>query len=241
MSSLQHIAIIMDGNGRWAQTRNKDRTFGHLRGAFAAKKVITAAVKNNIPYLTLFAFSTENWQRPEKEVLYLIRLLHIQILREQKQLMKQNIRFNVIGDIHRFPESIVAVVNQTIEMTKNNTGLVLTFGLNYSGQQDILKATLVIAEKLKNAEICSEEINAELFRNHLPSNSLPDPDLIIRTSGESRLSNFMLWQSAYSELYFTNVLWPDFAEHDFEESIRHFYNRSRRFGCVNTSAAEITL
>jgi undecaprenyl diphosphate synthase len=241
MSSLQHIAIIMDGNGRWAQMRNRDRTFGHLRGAFVAKKIITAAAKNNIPYLTLFAFSTENWHRPEREVHFLIRLLHRQILREQKHLVKQNIRFNVIGDIQRFPESIVTVVKQTIEMTKNNTGLVLTFGLNYSGRQDILRAAQYIAEKIKSSEITTEQITAEYFRDCMPSASLPDPDLIIRTSGESRISNFMLWQTAYSELYFTDVLWPDFSENDFKNAVTYYNSRHRRFGSVKNSPVGVTL
>ena len=228
----KHVAIIMDGNGRWAEARCRTRTHGHLRGARVAKNIISAAVNTNIQYLTLFAFSNENWFRPDAEVHFLMRLLARQIAREQATLMKNNVRFRVIGDLKRLPQNVQAVVNSTILMTENNTGLTLVFALSYGGRQEVVKAAQLIAEKIHSRALSPDQIDERLFSNHLESSFMPDPDLIIRTSGEQRLSNFFLWQAAYSEIYTIDKFWPDFTAADFSEALSVFSSRRRRFGRV---------
>ncbi len=229
---LHHVAIIMDGNGRWAQLRNKPRTFGHIKGARVAKKIITYASDQNLKNLTLYTFSTENWSRPETEVSFLMRLLSRYLNKESENLHKKNIRFNVIGEIKKLPFEIQKAISQTERLTQNNTGLQLTFAISYSSRQEIVLATKRIAQDYKAGLIDLDQINEALVSKNLMTMNTPDPDLIIRTSGESRLSNFLMWQSAYSELYFSSVLWPDYSTEDFARACQNYYQRDRRFGKV---------
>lgn len=231
-NKLKHVAIIMDGNGRWAQLRDKPRTYGHIKGARVAKKIITYASNSGLKNLTLYAFSTENWLRPQEEVSFLMLLLRRYLKKESQNLHKQNIRFSVIGEIHKLPIEIQEAIQSTTQLTKKNTGLHLTFAMSYSGRQELILAVQAIAEKYKKSEIQLNQINEEYVGTHLMTASSPDPDLIIRTSGESRLSNFLSWQSAYSELYFTSVLWPDYTVEDFSLACQNYYQRNRRFGKV---------
>jgi undecaprenyl diphosphate synthase len=226
----RHVAIIMDGNGRWAELRNRDRAVGHLKGARVAKQVIEHCANSNIKFLTLYAFSTENWLRPKEEVAFLMRLLARHLKRERSTLVKNNIRFSVIGELDRLPDSIVKEVRLTIEETKSNTGMHLVFAISYGGRQEIAAAVRTIAQQVATGSLRAEDINETLISNSLQSSFLPDPDLIIRTSGEYRLSNFLIWQSAYSELYFTNTLWPDFKPQQMEDAFSHYAKRERRFG-----------
>lgn len=225
-----HIAIIMDGNGRWAQQKLRPRIFGHIKGARVAKKIITRSVELGLNNLTLYAFSTENWMRPQEEVSFLMRLLGRYLNKEINNLVKQNIQFKVIGDIEKLPSSIIEQIKRSIELTKNNTGLKLTFALNYGGRQEILFAVKKIAEKIKEHELQPDEINEQLLSEYIQNGSVGTPDLILRTSGEMRLSNFLIWQAAYSELYFTKILWPDFTVQDFERALNEFAFRERRYG-----------
>ncbi|MBC7742863.1 MAG: isoprenyl transferase [Bdellovibrionaceae bacterium] len=229
---LHHVAIIMDGNGRWAQLRDKPRTFGHIKGARVAKKIITYASDNSLKNLTLYAFSTENWLRPHEEVSFLMTLLGRYLKKETENLHKKNIRFSVIGELHKLPVNLQLAVQNTVDLTSKNTGLHLTFALSYSSRQEVVLAVQTIAEKLKSGEIQKFQINEDYVSQHLMTAGTPDPDLIIRTSGESRLSNFMMWQSSYSELYFTPVLWPDYTTNDFAQACRIYNQRERRFGKV---------
>ncbi len=229
-SNLNHLAIIMDGNGRWAKSRGYDRTMGHIKGARVAKKIIEFCTEQKLPYLTLYAFSTENWLRPQLEVNFLMRLLFKNLKRERKTLVKNNIRFQAIGDLSRLPDFVAKEVAESIEATKNNTGMVLTFALSYGGRQEITKSVQKIAEMVKSGDLNPEEITEELVAKCLPSHPLPDADLIIRTSGENRLSNFLMWQSAYSEIYITDKLWPDYKEQDLIKAISVFQSTERRYG-----------
>lgn len=226
----RHVAIIMDGNGRWAEVRRRDRTFGHLKGARVAKQIIEACAHLGVEQLTLYAFSTENWLRPKSEVSFLMRLLARHLRRERRQLQQNNIRFSVIGDVTRLPEAVLNEVKQTIETTRSNTGLSLTFALSYGGRQEIAAAVRSIAKEVAAGSILPEQVDENLIAQRLQSSFMPDPDLIIRTSGEYRLSNFMLWQAAYSELYITQTLWPDFSRAELEKAIHQFGSRERRFG-----------
>ncbi len=232
MNKPDHVAIIMDGNGRWAQSRGRPRTYGHIRGAFVAKKIITEAVDSGIKNLTLFAFSTENWFRPEQEVGFLMRLLAHRLRREHDTLVEKNVRFHVIGDISRLPASVQAHAQQTIYSTRLNTGMNLIFALSYGGRQDILASVRQLAEKVQKGELQPETIDESHLAFGLQTSGLPDPDLILRTSGEQRLSNFFLWQAAYAEIYFTNKHWPDFTAEDFHTALTDYSSRSRRFGRV---------
>ncbi len=243
MNNPQHIAIIMDGNGRWAEKRHHPRTFGHLRGAKVAKKVVTACVERGIKYLTLYAFSTENWLRPPQEVHFLMTLLKRYLLRERSTLLKQNIRFSTIGEIERLPEELQVEIAKTVELCKNNTGLHLIFAISYGSQQEICSAVQKLAQKAAEGLIKPEDITTQMINKSLQTSEVPDPDLIIRTSGESRLSNFLLWQSAYSEFYFCETLWPDFTTAELEYSLENYKNRKRRFGLVanNTMTTDQTL
>jgi undecaprenyl diphosphate synthase len=232
-----HIAIIMDGNGRWAKKRSYPRHFGHIRGARVARKIITESTKLKVPYLTLYAFSSENWSRPASEVGVLMKLLARNLKRELKTLMDENIRFNCIGDHKNLPGFVKDEIDRVTEATQTNQGLVLTFAVSYGGRQEIIEAVKKIAHKVKSSELNPDDPNSideNLLRTNLPSSHLPDPDLIIRTSGEFRTSNFFTWQAAYSEYSIVNKLWPDFAEEDLRNAIADFQNRDRRFGRVES-------
>ena len=225
-SSFNHLAIIMDGNGRWANQINKPRVFGHEKGAQTAKKIINECVKRGIPYLTLYTFSKENWSRPEKEIDALMALLSTMLKSEIENMLRNNIRFNIVGKLEDLPEKTREWVLSTIEKTKNNTGLVLTLALSYGGRQEIVDAlNMMIKSDVKI-------INEEILKNHLYCPELPDPDMIIRTGGEYRLSNFLLWQSAYSEIYVCDKNWPDFDESELEKALKDYEKRNRTFGKV---------
>ena len=225
-SLLNHLAIIMDGNGRWANQKNKQRVFGHEKGAQTAKKIINDCVKRGIPFLTLYTFSKENWSRPAKEVDALMILLSKMLKNEIENMMRNNIRFNIVGRLEEIPEETRDWVLSTIEKTKNNTGLVLTLALNYGGRQEIVDAF----NSLMKSEV--KIINEEILKNHLYCPEMPDPDMIIRTGGEYRLSNFLLWQSAYAEIYVCDKNWPDFDEDELDKVFKEYEKRNRTFGRV---------
>jgi len=220
----------MDGNGRWAEMRHRDRTFGHLKGARVAKEMIEHCAQIGVEYLTLYAFSSENWLRPKIEVAFLMTLLRRHLRKERKTLMKNNIRFSVIGDVDRLPGVVLEEISLTIEETRDNTGMNLVFALSYSGRQEIAAAMRSIAKSVAAGEIQPDEIDESMISANLQSSFMPDPDLIIRTSGEYRLSNFLLWQAAYSELYITHTLWPDFSIEELTRTLNQFTSRERRFG-----------
>lgn len=232
LKKLQHVAIIMDGNGRWAQLRNRPRTFGHIKGTRVAKKIITHAADLGLKNLTLYAFSSENWLRPETEVSFLMRLLGRYLEKESENLHKKNIRFDVIGEVSRLPKAIQTAIHQTEELTRKNTGLHLSFAISYGSRTEIVKAAQSIATQVARGEMSVDQITEQSLSDHMMTSGTPDPDLIIRTSGESRLSNFLMWQAAYSELYFSPVLWPEYTAQDFNEAIQHYLGRERRFGRV---------
>jgi undecaprenyl diphosphate synthase len=223
--NLNHIAIIMDGNGRWAQDKGMDRIFGHKEGANSAKKIIEACSDLNINYLTLYAFSTENWNRPQFEVDSLMSLLSAMLKNEIKELERNNIVFNVVGRVEDLPKSVQNIIYDVIDRTKYNTGLILSLALSYGGRQEIIDAVnkIIVSKK-------SEIIDEEIVKNNLYCPEIPDPDLIIRTAGEYRLSNFLLWQSAYAELFVSQKNWPDFKKKDLMEALKDFENRDRTFG-----------
>jgi undecaprenyl diphosphate synthase len=226
----KHTAIIMDGNGRWAEQKGMPRIFGHQNGVTAVRRIVEAASKFNIKYLTLFTFSIENWDRPRSEVDTLMGLL-VQTLKDQfEDMFKNNIKLNAIGDLDTLPGEVREELYTIIESTKNNTGMTLTLALSYGGKQEIFKAVKEISEKVKNDIICLDNFDDSVINDHLYTSNLPDVDLLIRTSGEKRISNFLLWQIAYAELYFTDVYWPDFTEEDLEKAIVEYQNRERRFG-----------
>ena len=226
----KHTAIIMDGNGRWAEQKGMPRIFGHQNGVTAVRKIVEAASKFNIKYLTLFTFSVENWDRPTNEVDTLMGLL-VQTLKDEfEDMFKNNIRLNAIGDLNSLPNEVREELYTIIENTKGNTGMTLTLALSYGGKQEIFKAVKEISEKVKNDIICLDNFDDSVINDHLYTSDLPDVDLLIRTSGEKRISNFLLWQIAYAELYFTDVYWPDFTEEDLEKAIVEYQNRERRFG-----------
>ena len=229
----RHVAIIMDGNGRWARRRRLPRIAGHRTGAQVAKEIVRAAGKLGIQVLTLFAFSTENWRRPRAEIDALMMLLEEYIQRETQELMGNNVRFQVIGRMEGLPDSVRGKLERTIELTAKNTGMVLNLALNYSGRAEIVDAARSLAQLAKEGLLDPEEIDEEAFRWHLYTRDLPDPDLLIRTSGEMRISNFLLWQLAYAELYVTPVLWPDFTSRDLEQAILAYQRRERRFGMTS--------
>lgn len=234
MNSLNHLAIIMDGNGRWAKARGHNRIWGHIRGARVAREVIQYAVKNKLPCLSLFAFSTENWQRPNDEVNFLMRLLARNLKKELKTLIKNNVKFHCVGVLDPLPPATKEVLQEALVKTQSNTGMDLVLAVNYSGQQDLTQAVKSISQQVQAGELSTHDINESTIAKHLSTSHLPDPDLIVRTSGELRISNFYLWQGAYSELYFTPTLWPDFKITDLEFALHSFYNKERRFGCVSS-------
>jgi undecaprenyl diphosphate synthase len=228
-----HVAIIMDGNGRWAKKNGKERTFGHRSALGAVRSSIETCRRLGIGYLTLYAFSTENWNRPKLEVNLLMTLLSSAIKDEIKELHKNGIRLNVIGDMEKLPKKANKDLSQAMELTKDNTGCVLTLALSYGSKDELLSAIKSIAKKYKDGEISDDDFNEELVHQNLYTHDLPMVDLMIRTSGETRISNFLLWQIAYSELYFTDVLWPDFNEEEFYKAILNYQNRERRFGKIS--------
>lgn len=232
LKKLQHVAIIMDGNGRWAQLRRRPRTYGHIKGARVAKKIITHAADVGLKNLTLYAFSSENWFRPETEVSFLMLLLSRYLKKESENLHKKNIRFSVIGDTQKLPAKIQDAISKTEKLTANNTGLHLSFAISYGSRHEIVLAAQSLASKVATGEMSVDQITENSISDALMTAGTPDPDLIIRTSGESRLSNFLMWQASYSELYFSPVLWPDYTSKDFNEAIQHYLGRERRFGKV---------
>ncbi len=226
----EHVAIIMDGNGRWAKQRGNKRVFGHKNGVKAVRNVVEAAGEIGIKYLTLYAFSTENWNRPMFEVNALMSLFITAVKNEGKKLMQNNVKLSAIGQLSSLPEDVQDNLNDIIEKTKNNTGLNLILAISYSSRQEITEMVKKISVKLLNNEIAENEITEELVASNLQTANIPDPEMLIRTSGEFRISNFLLWQISYSELYFSEVLWPDFSKQNFFEAIINFQNRERRFG-----------
>ena len=226
----KHIAIIMDGNGRWAKQRGKERIFGHENGVQAVRETVEAAGEIGVKHLTFYAFSTENWCRPQSEVNTLMELLVNAIKNETPELLEKGVKLNAIGDIDSLPEACIKQLKEAIEITKNNTRLTVTVALSYSSQWEIVNAVKQIARQVKDNKIDPENIDKNLFKQYLQTHGIPDPDLLIRTSGELRISNFMLWQIAYSELYFTPVLWPDFRKKHLYQAILDYQRRERRFG-----------
>ncbi|MCM2301597.1 MAG: isoprenyl transferase [Flavobacteriaceae bacterium] len=225
-----HVAVIMDGNGRWAQSQGKARVFGHKNGVNSVRETLKAASDLGIKALTLYAFSTENWNRPKSEVDTLMKLLSSALKKELKTFQKNNIKLNAIGNLATLPEKAFQDLTEVIEKTKNNTQFILTLALSYGSREEIVKAVQNISKKVVNNELKIEEINENIINNHLYTFSLPEVDLLIRTSGEKRISNFLLWQIAYSEFYFTETLWPDFKKDDFYRAIIEYQKRERRFG-----------
>ncbi|MTI20708.1 isoprenyl transferase [Fulvivirga sp. RKSG066] len=228
-----HIAVIMDGNGRWAKSKGAERIFGHRNAITAVREVSEASAELGVKYLTLYAFSTENWGRPKTEVMGLMKLLVSTIRGEIKTLQKNNIRLRAIGALDNLPGSCQKELSEAIEQTKNNDGLTLVLALSYSGRWEITEAVKSIAEQVKSGELEASEIDDKLFSKHLSTRDFPDPELLIRTSGEMRISNFLLWQIAYTEIYITDKLWPDFRKEDLYEAILAYQNRERRFGRIS--------
>lgn len=226
----EHVAIIMDGNGRWAKKRGNKRVFGHKNGVKAVRNVVEAAGEIGVKYLTLYAFSTENWKRPVFEVNALMSLFITAVKNESKKLMQNNVKLSAIGQLSSLPNDVQDNLNEIIEKTKNNTGLNLILAISYSSRQEITEMVKKISVKFAKNEITENEITEQLVVNNLQTANIPDPEMLIRTSGEFRISNFLLWQISYSELYFTDVLWPDFSKQDFFEAIINYQNRERRFG-----------
>ena len=233
-----HIAVIMDGNGRWAKTQGKPRVFGHKNGVTSVREVTEAAAELGINYLTLYAFSTENWSRPSFEVNALMTLLVETVKSELKTLNKNNIRLQAIGDLSKLPSKTYKTLLEGIELTKDNTRMTLVLALNYSSRWEIVEATKKIALDVQNGILKVDDIDAALFSHNLTTKDIPDPELMIRTSGEHRISNYLLWQAAYAEFYFTPVLWPDFRKDDFYQAIIDFQGRERRFGKTSEQLVE---
>lgn len=229
----EHVAVIMDGNGRWARNRGEDRVYGHLHGVTSVRETLKAATEIGVKYLTLYAFSTENWERPQEEVSALMDLLVQTILKEIDELQENQVRLEAIGELSLLPQKCHAALLEAIERTQNNSRITLILALSYSARWELQKAVKEIGRAVKNNEIQPEEINQNTITQYLETRNYPDPELLIRTSGEKRISNFLLWQIAYSELYFTETLWPDFRREHFFEAVIAFQNRERRFGKIS--------
>jgi undecaprenyl diphosphate synthase len=229
----RHIAIVMDGNGRWAQRRHLPRNAGHRAGVIVVDDVVTTARKLGISCLTLYALSTENWSRPQPEIRALMMILRIYLRKEVKRMVRENIRFNTIGRIEDLPATIQSLLQDTKRETQHNDGMIFTLALSYGSRVEIVEAVQRIARAVQNRELAPEAINPATFSSYLYTAGLPDPDLLIRTGGEVRLSNFLLWQTSYAELYFTEVLWPDFRGDDLLRSILEYQQRERRFGLTH--------
>ncbi|HEU4607786.1 MAG TPA: isoprenyl transferase [Chitinophagaceae bacterium] len=226
----RHIAIIMDGNGRWAQEKGQDRLYGHFHGVESVRNIVEGCAELGVGYLTLYAFSTENWDRPEKEVTGLMELLVETIRKETETLNRNNIKLHVIGDMSMLPDEAKRALNESLQITSVNTGLNLVMALSYSSRWELVNAVKGIAADVKAGKVSVEEINQDTLQSYLATSAFPDPELMIRTSGEYRISNFLLYQLAYAELYFTGVRWPDFRKENLYEAILDFQNRERRFG-----------
>jgi undecaprenyl diphosphate synthase len=231
-----HVAIIMDGNGRWAKQRNLPRTAGHKRGAESVRRTVRAAAELGISYLTLFGFSSENWSRPESEIKDLMGLLRLYLRAETAELHKNNVRIRIIGDRSRLADDIVQLIEQAENTTRDNTGLTAVLALSYGGRQDITLAAREIAREVAAGRLQPEAIDEEVVSRHLATAGIPDPDLLIRTSGEQRISNFLIWQLAYTEFVFQDVLWPDFDERCLAEAVEEFRRRDRRYGATAGSS-----
>lgn len=236
----KHVAIIMDGNGRWAKAKGKLRTFGHKAGVEAVRASVRYARKNGIQALTLFAFSSENWNRPPEEVGVLMELFMLVLSREVKALHKNGVKLNIVGDLTRFDKKLVAKIEKAQQLTRDNQELTLNIAANYGGRWDIIQASKTLASKVVAGELNVEQIDEALFDQHTSLAGLPELDLLIRTGGESRVSNFLLWQLAYSELVFTPTLWPDFDEDVFAEAVAEFNRRQRRFGLTGEQVVDAT-
>ena len=232
-----HVAIIMDGNGRWAKKKLMNRIKGHEQGSQIVRSIVTACRELGIGTLTLYAFSTENWARPKHEVKALMMLLKKFIVSEREELLKNNIRLNIIGQKHRLPLDVQKELDTTMELTKDNSKMLLNLALSYGSREEVTTAVKQIAKKIESKELNSKDITQDLISDHLYTKAMPDPDLIIRTSGEFRLSNFLLWQAAYSEIYICDTLWPDFSKKEFIEILKNFQERDRRFGKVTCSTS----
>ena len=232
-SPPKHVAIIMDGNGRWAKSRSLPRFAGHQRGAKVVKKIVHTAPGLGIKYLTLFAFSSENWKRPQDEVSDLMALLKLYISRELGELHRNNVRVRILGEISLFSDEIQKMLDSAVNKTKNNSGLELCLALNYGSRIEIIKAVKLIAKDVSKGLIELNSVDEKTLETYLDTSDVPDPDLLIRTSGEQRLSNFLLWQLAYTELIFVNCLWPDFTSDDLEKAIQEYQQRDRRYGAAS--------
>ena len=226
----QHVAVIMDGNGRWAKGKGMERVFRHKNALTAVRESVSAAAEIGVKAITLYAFSTENWNRPKLEVDTLMRLLVGSLKKELNTLEKNNIRLNAIGNLTNLPEKVQKELNEVIQKTSANTRMTLTLALSYGAREELIQAVKKISDKVKNNIISNDAIDQSIINEHLYTHNLPDVDLVIRTSGEHRISNFLLWQIAYAEFYFTDVLWPDFSENDLFEALRNYQSRERRFG-----------
>jgi undecaprenyl diphosphate synthase len=226
----RHVAIIMDGNGRWATQRGLTRVAGHRRGKDSVKEVVETARRLGIPYLSLYAFSSENWQRPKDEVSALMRFLRHYLVTEMKRMMRNGIRLLAIGNLRRLPREVQNALRDAVERTKQNTGMTVVLAVSYGGREELTDAMRLIARRVRRGELEPEDVDQSLVASYLGTAGIPDPDLLIRTSGEMRISNFLLWQIAYTEIYVTETLWPDFREREFLDAIGHFQRRERRFG-----------
>ncbi|KGF14419.1 UDP pyrophosphate synthase [Peptostreptococcus sp. MV1] len=227
-----HIAIIMDGNGRWAKSRFMPRTYGHKAGVETIRKVVKECSRLGVKYLTLYAFSTENWKRPKDEVSALMGLLVKYLRSELEELHRNNVKILTIGDISKLPDACIEELDRAKKETKDNTGLVMSLALNYGGRNDLVNAVRNISQEVLDGKISPDDIVDDTIASHLSTNESPDPDLVVRTSGEQRLSNFLLWELAYSEFYFTDIHWPDFDEKELQKAIYAYQSRDRRFGGV---------
>jgi len=228
----RHVAVIMDGNGRWAKKRLLNRIRGHEKGADVVREIVRVCRRICIPVLTLYAFSTENWQRPKSEVMALMSLLEKFLAGEKQEMLSSNIRLNAIGQVERLPDETQNVLREVAQATEHCTGMLLNLALSYGGRSEIVKAVQEIAREVTEGKLLPEEVSPEIVQDHLYTRGIPDPDLMIRTSGEMRISNFLLWQMAYSEIVVTDTLWPDFGEAEFVSILKDFQHRERRFGKV---------
>lgn len=234
----KHVAIIMDGNGRWAALRGRPRVFGHIRGAGVVRAIVKSAYELGVASLTLFAFSTENWFRPQDEVNFLMKLLERHIRRQKKSLIEQNIRFSTIGNLSALPLALQREIKETMRATAGNSGMHLIFAMNYGARSELVSAVQKIAQLVEQGSLEPSQISESVIAQQLDTSNFSDPDLIIRTSGEMRLSNFLLWQSAYSELYFSDKFWPDFTESDLLKAFADFAGRKRRYGRVENKTGD---
>ena len=235
----RHISIIMDGNGRWAVERSLSRTAGHREGIESVRDIVKASSQLGVKYLTLYAFSLENWKRPLTEVSVLMKLLEHFLKQELEELNRNNVRMLSIGKLSSLPKSVQKLLHHSYETTKNNTGLTLTLALSYSGRWDIMRSVQMISLDVRRGKISPEDITEELFSSYLQTNNIPDPDLLIRTSGEMRLSNFLLWELAYSEIYITDKYWPEFRRNEFYEAVFDYMKRERRFGKTSAQLSDV--